>query len=151
MNISIIAEISNYAPTTSQRLIPLLVAVIITVATVELIRRRKLREQYALVWLFASSVLVLFAIFPSLLIIISGWLGVNYLTTLFLATFSFLALVALGQAIAISRLTEELRQTAQRTALLEQQIKKAVGHSDPPLWPIIPDDDAEENSDDEQE
>ncbi len=147
MNISIIAEANGYAPTLSQRIIPFVVAVVIAVATVELIRRRKLREQYAMVWLFASSVLVLFAIYPKLLIIISGWLGVNYLTTLFLATFLFLALVALSQAMVISRLTEDLRQTAQRVALLEQLVKKSASPSDPPQWPVIPDDDEEDSSD----
>lgn len=146
MNISIIAEANGFAPTLSQRIIPFVVAVVIAAATVELIRRRKLREQYAMVWLLASSVLIVFAIYPKLLIIISGWLGVNYLTTLFLATFLFLALVALSQAMVISRLTEDLRQTAQRVALLEQLVKKSVGPSDPPQWPVIPDD-AEDSSD----
>lgn len=139
MNISIIAEANSYAPTLGQRIIPFLVAVVIAVTTVELIRRRKLREEHAMLWLFASSVLVLFAIFPKLLIIISGWLGINYLTTLFLATFSFLMLIALGQAMVISRLTEDLRQTAQRVALLEQQANKAKESSDQPLWPGVPD------------
>ncbi len=139
MNISIIAEANSYAPTLGQRIIPFLVAVVIAVTTVELIRRRKLREEHAMLWLFASSVLVLFAIFPKLLILISGWLGVNYLTTLFLATFSFLMLIALGQAMVISRLTEDLRQIAQRTALLEQKANEAKEPSDQPLWPGIPD------------
>ncbi len=146
MNILIIAEANSYAPTLGQRIIPFLVAVVIAVTTVELIRRRKLREEHAMLWLFASSVLVLFAIFPKLLIIISGWLGVNYLTTLFLATFSFLMLIALGQAMVISRLTEDLRQIAQRTALLEQQANKAKEPSDQPIWPGVPDD-VEDHSD----
>ena len=127
MNTLLLATIDKYAPTISQRVIPAAVALIIILTTVELIRRRKLREEYAMIWLLASGILAVFAIYPKLLILISEWMGVNYLTTLFLGVFLFLMLLALGLAMSVSRLTDDLRQTAQRVALLERDIEQATG------------------------
>ena len=64
-----ILPIANSRPafTPLQRIVPLAVAVVIVLFTIELIRRRKLREEYAMLWLAASIVLTLFAVFPRLL------------------------------------------------------------------------------------
>ena len=113
-----------------QRLIPLAVALIIVLTVVELIRRRKLREEYAMLWLIASAVLVVFAIFPRLLWQISAWLGVYYLTVLIIACVGFLSLMAIHFAIAISRLNEDTRQVAQKLALLEQKLSQLPGGQD---------------------
>ena len=53
--------------TLAQRLFAILMAVLIVGGTVELIRRRKLREEYAMLWVCASAAVVVFAIFPNLL------------------------------------------------------------------------------------
>lgn len=113
-----------------QRLIPLAVALIIVLTVVELIRRRKLREEYAMLWLIASAVLVVFAIFPRLLWQISSWLGVYYLTVLIIACVGFLSLMAIHFAMAISRLNEDTRQVAQKLALLEQKLSQLPGGQD---------------------
>jgi len=98
-----------FNPTMGQRLLPAIIAAIVVIATLELIRRRKLREEYALLWLFASAVLLLFAVFPRLLWIISDRLGVYYLTTMVIGSFFLLLLLALRVGISISRLTENCR------------------------------------------
>jgi hypothetical protein len=108
--------------TVTQRIIPVVVALLIVASTVELIRRRKLREEYAILWLMASAVLVIFAVFPRLLWIISKALGVYYITMMMIACFAFLSLVVIHYAMAISRLSESNRQLAQRLALLEQSL-----------------------------
>ena len=105
-----------------QHAIPAAVALLIVALTVELIRRRKLREEYAMLWLGASAVLVVFAVFPKLLWIVSDWLGVFYLTTLVILCFGFLSLVLIHFAVVISRLGDDMRRIAQRVALLEQRM-----------------------------
>jgi len=112
-----------------QRILPALVALIIVIATVELIRRRRLREEYSLLWLFASVVLAVFAIYPRLLWHISEWLGIYYLTTMVLGSFFFLLLLTLRIGMSISRLTDNARQTAQRVALLERKIEQLTGEA----------------------
>ena len=107
-----------------QRVLPLSAALLIAVVTVELIRRRKLREEYAMLWVLASLVLLAFAAFPSMLWHISQWLGVFYLTTLVILVFSFLSLLVLHLSMVVSRNTDDVRKVAQRTALLEDRIEQ---------------------------
>jgi len=107
--------------TLSQRLVPLLLAVVIAGIAVELIRRRKLREEFAMVWLAAAVSLVVVAIWPRLLWKLSSLVGVHYQTMLVLICFAFLAIVTLNLAAELSRLGDDARRIAQRLAMLEQR------------------------------
>jgi len=106
--------------------------VLIALTTVELIRRRKLREEYALLWLAASGVLLVFAAFPRLLWHISNALGLFYLTTTVLICFGFLSLMVLHLAMVVSRSADDSRQVAQRLALLEHRVEELGGSPLPP-------------------
>ena len=112
-----------------QRILPLLAAVIITATTIELIRRRKLREEYAMLWIAASVVLLVFAAYPRLLFLISNLLGVYYLTTTLILTFSFLSLLILHLAVIVSRLSSDNCRIAQRVALLERKLEELAATS----------------------
>ncbi|MDK1031455.1 MAG: DUF2304 domain-containing protein, partial [Planctomycetia bacterium] len=107
-----------------RRLVPLVFAVAVSLATIEMIRRRKLREEYAILWLCASAGLMLLAIFPGILAWLQAVLKVNYLTIVVLACFLFLALISLHQAAVISRQAEDIRQIAERLALLQQEVRE---------------------------
>jgi hypothetical protein len=113
--------------TAIQRLVPLVVALLIAGSTVELIRRRKLREEFAILWILASVVLIVFAVFPTLLWRISDFIGVYYLTVVALGGFGFLSLVVIHIATTISRLSDRTTQLAQRLALLERALEDAAG------------------------
>jgi hypothetical protein len=113
--------------TLTQRALPLSAAVLIAVVTVELIRRRKLREEYALLWVLASVVLLAFAVFPRLLWLISDVIGVFYVTTMTVICFSFLSLMIIHLSLAASRSSEDNRKVAQRVALLESRLRELEG------------------------
>lgn len=117
--------------TPSQHLLPLIAAVLVAGVTIELIRRRKLREEYAMLWIGASVVLLVFAAVPQLLLLIQKQLGVFYLTIVLILSFSFLALVALHLAVIVTRLSEGGRQLTQRVALLERRIEELEGPAEP--------------------
>jgi len=133
-----------------QRIIPLVAAIVVVVMTVELIRRRKLREEYAMLWMFASLVLLVFAVVPKLLWWISRAVGVYYLTVMIILMFTFLSLVVLHLAMAISRSTDDTRRLAQRLALLERELKQRqreqAGSEDEPSGEEAAGDDARESS-----
>jgi hypothetical protein len=127
--------------TLSQRILPLGAALIIALLTIELIRRRKLREEYAMLWITASAGLLVFALFPRLIWHVSKALGLFYLTTVNLLGFAFVSLVLLHLAVVISRSADDKRKIAQRVALLEQQLdelRRGPQASNPADWP--PDD-----------
>jgi len=107
-----------------QRIIPIILSLLIVISTIELIRRRKLREELAILWILASLVLLAFAVYPNLLWIISRWLGMFYLTTMVLAGFAFLSMVMIHMATTLSALSAKNSRVAQRLALLEERLSQ---------------------------
>ena len=130
-----IAQAAGPGATWGQRLVPLAVAGAVTALTIELIRRRRLREEYAMLWIFASAVLLVFAVFPHVLGWISQVTGVFYVTLVVVMTFGFLSLLILHLAVAASRSADETQKMAQRLALLEQRLDKLTGPKGEPEAP----------------
>ncbi len=100
------------------------VSVLLLFVIFELIRRRRLKEEYSLLWLLSGIVILVFSIRPSLLNIISKILGMYYLTTLFVISFLFLLLIVLHFSTVISRLSEENEELTQELSLLDFRFKE---------------------------
>jgi len=122
-----IAETVTGGVTLAQRFVPLLAAGAVTLVTLELIRRRKLREEFALLWVGASAVLLVFALIPQLLGWISNTIGVHYVTLMVLMLFCFLSMLMIHLAVAASRSADDVQRIAQRLALLEQKLETLAG------------------------
>lgn len=98
-------------------------AVIILAGVFELVRRRKLGERYAIVWLAAAVVLLVLAVWKSLLIKISHAVGIYYPpNAFFVIAFAFALLLLVHFSITASRLADQSRVLAQRVALLEERL-----------------------------
>ena len=108
----------------SHRIIALSIAAAVLATTIEMIRRRKLREEYAMLWLSTSMILTVLAIFPQIPFFLNQALGINYLTMLMLSCFLFLAMIVMHYATAISRDAEHIRQLAQQVALLKEEVER---------------------------
>ena len=117
----------------TRRLVPLAMALVVILAAIELIRRRKLREEYAMLWLTASAALLVFAIFPGIVLWLQTTLQVNYLTIIVLSCFLFLAMILMHMATVISRQAEQIRDIAEQLALMDNKLaRKAAGDSQVP-------------------
>lgn len=91
----------------------------------ELLRRRRLIERYALIWLGSAVVLLGLAIWTNLLEIVSKALGIAYPpNALFLIAFAFVLLLLLHFSIAISRLSNETKLLAQEQARLDSELRE---------------------------
>ena len=91
----------------------------------ELLRRRRLIERYALMWLATAVVLLGLAVWTNLLEIISKALGIAYPpNALFLIAFAFVLLLLLHFSIAISRLSNETKLLAQEQARLDSELRE---------------------------
>ncbi len=110
--------------TSPQRILLVLVALLGAGGTVELIRRRLLRESYAMLWLFISTSLVIFAAVPQLLFWISSGIGVEYYTIMMLVIFLILTSILLQYSIVLSKRADENRRIVQRLALLQQRLEE---------------------------
>ena len=107
---------------TRVQIVSIAFAVLVFVAVFEMVRRRRLRERYALVWMGAALVLLLFAAWKGLLTTVSTAVGIYYPpTALFVIAFGFLLLLLLHLSSAVSRLSDQTKVLAQRLALLEQR------------------------------
>lgn len=92
----------------------------------ELIRRRYLRERYALVWILTGLVLLTLALWREGLNTLAGWVGVKtYPPSVFIAAILFFVLVLLLHfSIVLSRLTDQNVTLAQKLALLETELRE---------------------------
>jgi hypothetical protein len=92
----------------------------------ELVRRRRLLERYALTWLFSAVVLLVLAIWRDLLEKLANLVGIAYPpNALFFTAFGFILLLLLHFSAAVSRLADQSRILAQRLALLEERVGAA--------------------------
>jgi hypothetical protein len=98
----------------------------------ELLRRRRLIERYALLWLGSSLVLLLLAVWTGLLETFSDTLGIAYPpNALFMVAFGFVLLLLLHFSIAISRLSGETKVLAQEIARLDREVRVLKGAEEP--------------------
>jgi hypothetical protein len=93
----------------------------------ELIRSRRLRERYALLWLLTGVVLLVLSAWRDGLNTIAGWLGVTGYppAVLFAVGTFFIIAVLLHYSTVISRLSDQNVLLAQRLALLEAEVSEA--------------------------
>ena len=90
----------------------------------ELLRRRRLIERYALLWLLSSIVLLVLSLWTGLLDRLSNTLGIAYPpNALFMVAFAFVLLLLLHFSIAISRLSSETKVLAQEIARLDREVR----------------------------
>jgi hypothetical protein len=92
----------------------------------ELIRRRRLRERYALLWLATGLVLLALSLWRDGLNTIAGWVGVTGYppAVLFAVATLFILVVLLHYSTVISRLTDQNTILAQKLALLEEKLRE---------------------------
>jgi hypothetical protein len=102
----------------------------------ELVRRRRFLERYAILWLLAALVLLALSIWKGLLSTLAKAIGIIYPpNALFLVAFGFVLILLLHFSLAVSRLADQSRVLAQRLALLERRQRETeeqvAAHEDP--------------------
>ena len=106
------------------QLVAILGAGILLLTVLEMVRRRRLMERYALLWLLSCVVLLALASLPGALSWISKAIGIFYPpTALFIVAFGFVLLLLLHFSSAVSRLSDQTKVLAQRLALLEERVR----------------------------
>ena len=81
---------------------------LLLVIVLELVRRRRFLERYALLWLLSAAVLLLLGIWEDLLADVSRLIGIIYPpNALFVIAFGFVLLLLLHFSVAVSRLSDQ--------------------------------------------
>jgi hypothetical protein len=93
--------------------------------TIHLIRKHKLREQYALLWLIATVAILILSTFGGIVGALADLFNVSYSPTLpLVAGLLFALMVLLTQSVALSNQADQSRDMAQQMALLEFRLKE---------------------------
>jgi len=96
---------------------------------VELLRRRRLREKYAALWIVVSVVVLLFAIFPALTTGLAELVGVTIPVNLvFFLGLLVLLIVCVQLSAEVSGLEQENQTLAEESALLRNRIERLEHH-----------------------
>lgn len=107
------------------QLVAILASAVLLLAVLEMVRRRRLMERYALLWLLSGVVLLALASWPGALSKISKAIGIFYPpTALFIVAFIFVLLLLLHFSSVVSRLSDQTKVLAQRLALLEERQRR---------------------------
>ena len=107
------------------RMVALIVSVGMLLLIIELVRRRKLREEYSWLWLLTVSTILLLTVWFDLLKWITSLIGAMIpSSTIFMLAFLFLIFISLHFSVVISKLTNRNIELAQRYALLELELNE---------------------------
>jgi hypothetical protein len=108
---------------THQRAVAVLATAGLLILVFDLVRRRRLLERYALVWMAVTVLLLVLSAWGGLLDRVADAIGISYPpSALFAAAFGFVIVLLLHFSVAVSRLTDQSKVLAQRVALLEQRV-----------------------------
>lgn len=111
-----------------QKIFAIIVSVLIMLLVVELVRRRRLREEYSWLWLLTGGIIILLVVWYDLLVFITHLIGaVAPTTTLFIFGLLFLMLISLHYSIQISKLSHQVKEMAQQLTLLKGKLESQVG------------------------
>lgn len=96
-----------------------------SVLTIELMRRKYLREKYAVLWLLLSGFVLLLAIVPGLLVVIANFFGFTLAANFvfFIAIFGLFAL-AMQFSVEVGRVEHEVGTLAEELALLRNEVER---------------------------
>lgn len=100
----------------------LFLALFILVLVLVQVRNQKMKEKYSALWLIVSGIILLLVIFPSLLEVLAGAIGIESpVNLLFLLAIIMLIGVSLHLTLALSRMGEDMRTLAEEVAILRAQ------------------------------
>lgn len=108
-----------------------IVSLVFLVVIFELIRRRRLQERYALLWLLTGAVIFLLAAWRDALRLVSENIGIAYPpSALFVIASFFILVVLLHYSTVISELSERNVTLAQQLAILEERLRRAEAQAE---------------------
>jgi hypothetical protein len=106
------------------QIVAIVAASALILVLLDLVRRRRLLERYALLWLFSGAILLGLAIWRDLLAKIADLVGVAYPpNALFLIAFGFVLVLLLHFSLAVSKMSDQIKVLAQRLALLDEHVR----------------------------
>jgi hypothetical protein len=109
--------------TLHQTIFALLISLVSFGLILELVRRRRLREEYSWLWLLTAAIMVVLVVWFQLLKVVTVVIGAaTPINTLLLFAVLFLFAIAVHYSVIISRLTSQVKNLAQELALVSDRV-----------------------------
>ena len=107
------------------KIVALVISIGMMLLIIELVRRRKLREEYSWLWLLTGSVIIVLMMWFGLLKWTTHLIGaIKPSSAIFFLAFLFLFIISLHFSVVISKLTDRNKELAQKYALLEMELQE---------------------------
>jgi hypothetical protein len=107
------------------QIVALTVSVLLLTIVLELVRRRKLTEEYSFLWILSSAALVALSIRRDVLDAAASWLGVFYPPMVLLMLLIVMVFVAsLCFSVIVSRQRQQIERLIEETAILSAELRE---------------------------
>jgi len=106
------------------QVIALIVSLGLLICIFELIRRRKLKERFALLWLFSAVIFIIFSLWGRFLEILAKIIGIYYAPAVLIPIVIFLAVILfIYFSVIVNDQSDHIKILSQKIALLEKKIE----------------------------
>jgi hypothetical protein len=107
-----------------QQIFALIVSALVFIIVIDMVRKRRLREEYSVLWLTTSVIMFILVFRYEWLESLTTLIGAGLpTTTLFLFSIIFLMLLSVQFCIKISKLTDQVKNLSQENALMKREIE----------------------------
>jgi hypothetical protein len=105
-------------------IIALIVSIVLLIVVLELVRRRKLTEEYSFLWILSSLVLLALSVRREILHAVARWLGVYYPPIVLVMLLIVMVFVAsLCFSVIVSRQRQQIERLIEETAILSAELR----------------------------
>jgi len=107
------------------RLFTFAIGIFLFIFIIELVRRRKMKEEYSLLWLLSGVIICVLSIWYEALIWLTNIVGAVYPpSVLFFFGLVFLALLSIFYSVKLSNLSNQVKNLTQKIAIMEAEKDK---------------------------
>ncbi len=101
------------------------VSILFLTLVLELVRRRRLTEEYSFIWISCAVALLTLSIWREILHAAAHWLGVYYPPALLiLILFTFVSVASLHFSVVVSRQRRQIERLSEETAILSARLRE---------------------------
>ena len=106
------------------RIFFMLLGIAVLVFVINSVRKKRLKEEYALLWLFMAAVLVIAPLFIDIIDVVSFAIGIDYPPALIIVlTLVCFVLIFFQISVTISRFSDQIKSLAQELALTRKRLE----------------------------
>lgn len=106
------------------QVVAIAISVALLLVVLELVRRRKLSEDYSIVWILGALILLVFSVWRGLLDSVAALVGIFYPPSVLLMGLVLLVFVALlAMSVVLSRQRRQIESLTEESAVLAAEIR----------------------------